>query len=227
MGEFVIKNPIELEFDPFTCDDSDSNDEGVSIQAIFTDPIARTLWLGIRPFFMTDQYFRVNLMDAAKWISKEPPKMATALHRYTCSIVGGWPYGGVSQELSDNLFPHIVAVLMKNDRWDYFVPRGEIKELGWVRVPKKRRRQCRFCMKEFFTQAANFDEEPPDREFCKKRCEKILNAKREIYEFEKIRFEIGSLQRRVKDGPMYGNRFQLNLSAQITPKIKRAISVFD
>jgi hypothetical protein len=62
----VLKVPVPLAFDPVEVvrkDDAEEH-EGVSFHEVWTDPIARTLWLGHKPFMITNQHFRAYCASA-------------------------------------------------------------------------------------------------------------------------------------------------------------------
>jgi hypothetical protein len=126
-----IPEPVLLAFDPkeAIARDTGKDDEGVSFKRLWRDPLARTLWLAIRPHYLTSQHFRRNILNQAYWIRKNPPLNPDEMHLYSESSMTS----GVARPLKVAVWPYVVAVLIKQGRWPYLrpanLPKGPIQYL--------------------------------------------------------------------------------------------------
>lgn len=57
---------VELAFDPATCDNE-------TIRKIFSNRVARNLWIGIKRGHLTNGFFDEDCLRIAEWIKKEIP----------------------------------------------------------------------------------------------------------------------------------------------------------
>lgn len=78
--EEYIKNPVELQFDPF---DEKTTKE---VKAVFENKLARTLWMGIKQKHLTDQYFENQCLNVSEIFKKlgvpdTPEKLKRILER--------------------------------------------------------------------------------------------------------------------------------------------------
>lgn len=124
----LFGDPVVIGFDPMNC--SNEKEEGVSIQEIFNDSIARTLWLGIGCHYLKDQHFRKYRMAEAQGFRRLPPK---TLDNFRSRVnVGGWIFSSFDHDIARCLYGYVVRALMQEDRWPYFVP-GNLPQqiLGW------------------------------------------------------------------------------------------------
>lgn len=137
----LFGDPVRIAFDPLAT--SKEKEEGFTIQDIWADNIARTLWLGLGSHYLKDQYFRARQMGVAELFRKDRP---LTLDNFRGRLnVGGWGiFNGIDHDIARALYPYVVFELMAENRWPYFVPRGLPRQsLRWVYEPPK---QNKFSM---------------------------------------------------------------------------------
>jgi hypothetical protein len=113
-------NPVRLTFDPYEAckTDTGEDEEGVPLRRVWLDPLARTLWLAVKARRLTDQHFRRNCINAAKWIRQKPPMTADDL-RVALPSAG---LGYFSIRFAVEVYPYVVRILMREHNWPYFHP---------------------------------------------------------------------------------------------------------
>jgi len=97
MGEYFT-SPIKIRFDPNSSTDP-------TVRKVFSDKLARTLWLGIRPRHIVDQDFHQYCLNAAKAIRERcvlesPEDLLTILDKKF-----GHPSYGI--DFARELFPYV------------------------------------------------------------------------------------------------------------------------
>jgi hypothetical protein len=136
VGRLHIKDPVPLAFHPHAAFAREraqaKRDDRVSLRRIWKDPLARTLWLGVKPFYLTDQNFRWLVLAQARQLRHKPPR---TYEDYSLSVTNFWA-SSVHASIREQLHPYIVRCLINEKRWPYFVPgRIPARPLGWVYVP--------------------------------------------------------------------------------------------
>ncbi len=103
----MLKEHLKLPFDPF---DEEVNAECPGMKEVFSDPIARTLWLGIRQHHLICQYFEKNCLRAANtfrdYLDKKKPINPIMIHL----VLGGNSESEIlpaDKELCDYLLPFL------------------------------------------------------------------------------------------------------------------------
>ncbi len=129
-----VKNPVPVKFDPVDCllKEDGNEHEGVSFRELWTDPIARTLWLGHKPFMLTNQYFRGACLGHAMQLRKAPDYL---IGEHVMFDVGGG--FGVDFEwarsIGAQLTPYLIGELDREGLWKFFrLPAA--RPLGWLTV---------------------------------------------------------------------------------------------
>lgn len=114
----VLKNPVPLAFDPReSIGKDDSKDhEGVSFREVWTDPIARTIWLGHKPFMITNQYFRSYCLGHADILRKNPERLLG--ERVAFHFDGGFAMN--FNALGPQLVPFLISGLISEGLWPFF-----------------------------------------------------------------------------------------------------------
>jgi hypothetical protein len=127
----VVKNPVPLCFDPAAAmlkDDSFEH-EGVAFRKIWRDPVARTLWLGFKPFMLTSQYFRRHCKSEARDIRLHPERLLqeSVLFRmdYLCTFPTVQEYA-----ISRQLVPYLIWALQRERQWPFF--KMHVEPLLWT-----------------------------------------------------------------------------------------------
>ena len=107
MGKY-INNLTILDFNPLSKEKLDFNplskEKSISINSIFQDKIARTLWIGIKQKHLTDQYFNQHCLDASKIIKEEgAPNTLKKLESFIVKHFGI----PCNQEFIEEFFPYV------------------------------------------------------------------------------------------------------------------------
>jgi hypothetical protein len=128
----VMRNPVPLAFYPalaMSRDDA-SEHEGVSFRMLWGDAVARTLWLGYKPFILTSQYFRGSCMKEAERLREFPERLlreGTYVPAIECALGGN---GEFATSISAQIIPHLIYELTREGRWPFF-HLGGIGPLRW------------------------------------------------------------------------------------------------
>ncbi len=132
--EAYFTNPVHVWFDPREAvlrDDSKLED-GIAFSAVWSDLLARTLWLAIKSRHITNQYFRRACLTQAEDIRRRPPRTTDDLH---ISVDIHHFNGGLDADFRAQIYPYIVRVLIDEKRWPYFEPQHvSSHRLGWIFV---------------------------------------------------------------------------------------------
>jgi hypothetical protein len=131
----IVKNPVPILFWPVDviAKEDGKEHEGVSFAQIWADDVARTIWLGVKPFMLTSQYFRGACLGEADDIRKHPDRLLREF--FYVHISDFTLSGSPSSEFCAQLVPHLIWALERQGRWPYFhLPGAE--ELRWQRVYK-------------------------------------------------------------------------------------------
>ena len=92
--------------------------------------MARTLWLGHKPFMITSQYFRGACVGEAQVLRKHPERLLREAVHFSVDSglcgMGEWGYA-----IGAQLVPHLIWALSQEGRWPFFrIPTA--CELRWV-----------------------------------------------------------------------------------------------
>lgn len=115
----ILKAPVPLAFNPAEkVDKDDSKDhEGVSFHEVWCDPVARTIWLGYKPFMLTNQYFRGYCVGHANWLRKKPDiLLAERVSFYFDDGFGNYGWAGA---IGAQLTPYLIHALDTEGLWPY------------------------------------------------------------------------------------------------------------
>lgn len=126
----TIKNPVSLAFDPaelVQVDDGKDHD-GVSLRTLWFDDVARTIWLGLKPFVLTSQYFRAGCIAEADRLRAHPERL---LDERVYIAVESALGGSVPCEFTGQLTGYLIWALHHQGFWPYFYP-ADICELRWI-----------------------------------------------------------------------------------------------
>lgn len=166
--EKLFTNPVKLSFHPPTlvegkqetvdvlsscrlkhdhnedweCDRTRVNVPNVSLRRIFADDLMRTLWLAAKCRYLTCQYFHMDVVRAARRIRKNLPVTSYALTSMVNRLTGGGFVGifadSRSLPFAEQLYPHVLWVLIHENCWPYIVPVtvSPICKLEWEYVPR-------------------------------------------------------------------------------------------
>ena len=132
-----IEDPVKLSFDPILAarKDDGRGHEGVAFHQIWSDPLARMVWMVMKPRMLTDQFFRENCIEFATRTREDQPRVADEVRLFHFF---GWLSGAkVHLDLRIALYPHIVRILLDEGRWPYLMPPKPFvaaKQLSWVVV---------------------------------------------------------------------------------------------
>lgn len=140
LRRFHLANPRVLQFNPFrVCmreSWQDAKDEnGVFFRDVWSDPVARTLWLCAKGSFLTDQYFRGRCLSAAAQLRKYPPCCVEEL-RARWNPVSAWT--AVENIFYLESLPYVIAALQDAHAWPFFrLPLARLRYV--VRVSQEER----------------------------------------------------------------------------------------
>jgi hypothetical protein len=134
-GTVWFHDPQPIRFDPEKVFIEEAGDDckgegGVRLKEVWDDPLARTLWLGIKARHLTSGKFRPYVIETARELRERPPRTAGGMYLST----GDWT-GTVNSELSVQLYPYVVRILIDEGKWPYFHPGRQWVAngtLGWV-----------------------------------------------------------------------------------------------
>ncbi len=133
----LFGDPVRIAFDPVNSDTSREKEEGFTIQDVWADGVARTLWLGLGSHYLKDQYFRARQMDSAKWFRKDRP-LTVDNFRGRLTVGGFGIFNGIDRDIARALYPYVIFELMRENKWPYFVPKGLPRNsLRWIYQPPK------------------------------------------------------------------------------------------
>lgn len=116
----IVKNPVSIGFDPNEAilkDDSKQH-EGVRFSAIWQDEVARILWLGHKPFYITSQYFRASCINTADHLRRNPEILLWESVGF--SLDSGWMLSESAYEIGAQLVPYLITALHNQRRWPFF-----------------------------------------------------------------------------------------------------------
>jgi hypothetical protein len=133
----VIKTPIPIAFQPteVIAKDDAKQHEGVSFREVWTDPIARIIWLGHKPFMLTNQYFRGYCIGHADDLRKNPGRLLG--ERVSFHFDGGFSMDyDFFGALGSQLVPYLIRALDAEGFWPYFRIPGKLLE--WEYRPERR-----------------------------------------------------------------------------------------
>lgn len=134
----VIKNPVPIVFNPaeVIVKEDGGDHEGTSFREVWSDPLARLLWLGHKPFMLTNQYFRGYCVGHATDLRQRPDQLLREC--VTFHFDGG--FGGDRgwyQAIGAQLVPYLICALDAEGLWPYFKLPGRLV-LGWKYKPERK-----------------------------------------------------------------------------------------
>lgn len=132
----IIKNPVPIAFQPteVLAKNDAKEHEGVSFREIWTDPIARVIWLGHKPFMLTNQHFRGDCIGHADDLRKNPGRLLSERVSFHFDS-DGMDYDFL-RTLGSQLVPYIIRALDTEGFWPYFRIPGKLLE--WKYRPERR-----------------------------------------------------------------------------------------
>jgi hypothetical protein len=132
----IIKAPVALAFDPrksVTVNDSEGH-EGISFHELWADAIARTLWLGHKPFLITSQYFRLQCIQHANHLRKYPD---TLLGERVTFGFDGFSWSEFHHAIGAQLVPYLIHALDSEGLWPFMrLPNGSFLQWRYEPVQK-------------------------------------------------------------------------------------------
>lgn len=135
----LLINPVPIAFLPWQAvkvDDAKEY-EGVSFAELWSDPVARTLWLGHKRFMITSQYFRLRCIQQGHELRRRPQKLLE--ERIVFNVEHGpfWPDPWL-YDIGTQLGPYLAWALQREGKWPYW--KVQCKELRWkYEKPKSER----------------------------------------------------------------------------------------
>lgn len=134
----IIKAPVPVAFDPaeIIAKEDGKEHEGVPFHELWADPIARTVWLGYKPFIITSQYFRGYCVGHANDLRKHPERLLG--EHVSFHFDGDFGMDGrFMQSIVAQLVPYLLAALDLEGLWPFLrLPRPSL--LNWEYQPQRK-----------------------------------------------------------------------------------------
>lgn len=134
-----VINPVKLAFFPAVglMKDDSREHEGVRLAEVWDDRVARTLWLGFKPFMLTCQFFRLYCIQNANWLRSNPGALLRERLSFRLSSLSSGLFAtDFDYSLTEQLSPYLICALQRDGKWPYFrLPHCELK---WTYEPKKK-----------------------------------------------------------------------------------------